>query len=228
MGDWGEGGISFCILTSAPGRAILMQTTTKWGQPSTDVPSVWRRKLMATIAATMTVLDPRTQGTDQRRDQGPAAGPLSGKRVGLRLDEFWGCWDLVTDEWATALEADGVTVVKWRAPVLKEEASAAVSEELNGFLDSVDVAIVGLGNCGGCTLFAVDDGLAALEHGLPTAFVSTRHFERLTRILAKQHGRPEIRVEVLPYPLEGRPEEEVREVARTQYDSLLQVLGATV
>lgn len=177
--------------------------------------------------ATMTVLDPRDQGTHDKGDEGAAVGPLAGKRVGLRKDEFWGSWDIVTDEWAQALEADGAEVVAWRAPVLKDEATQRIDDERQAFLDSIDVAVVGLGNCGGCTLFAVNDGLAALDRGLPTSFVSTEHFARLTRVLAEQKGRSEIRLEVLPYPLEGRPDDEVRQVAREQYGSLLQVLGAT-
>jgi hypothetical protein len=40
-------------------------------------------------------------------------------------------------------------------------------------------------------------------------------------------GRPGLRVFVLPYPLETRPEGEVRAIARERFSAVLQALGAT-
>ncbi len=45
--------------------------------------------------------------------------------------------------------------------------------------------------------------------------------------MASNAGRQELRVHVLPYPLEARPDEEVREIAREHYPQLLEVLGAS-
>ncbi len=183
---------------------------------------------MEAVAAVQEILDPRGRNSVVDRDAGPPAGTLRGKTVGLRRDEFWDSWDVVTDTWAKALEADGAEVVIWRAPVVKGgEASAEASESFEDFLGKIDVAISGLSNCGSCTLWAVHDGLAALDAGLPTAFVATEHFAGLTKVLTEEGGRSEIRLKTLPYPLEGKSEEEVREVAREAYDSMLEVIGAT-
>jgi hypothetical protein len=183
---------------------------------------------MTVAVRTITVVDPRNPEGSDRRDEGPAVGPLAGKRIGLRLDEFWGSWDLVTEVWRERLEADGATTVTFRAPVVKHGApSIEGSTSFRDFLNSIDAAIVGLCNCGSCTLWAVHDGLAALNYGLPTGMVATSQFERLTKNLTERNGRDEIRLTVLPYPLEGQEESYIRQVANDTYETLLVSLGAT-
>jgi hypothetical protein len=54
----------------------------------------------------------------------------------------------------------------------------------------------------------------------------TQEFETLAHTMAANAGRPGLRVLVLPYPLEFRPAEEVREIARQYYPRLLATLGA--
>jgi hypothetical protein len=172
------------------------------------------------------VLSPRPPTHVQRRGAGSDAGSLKGKKVGLRRDRFWRSWDWVTDEWASMLEAEGATPVIWRAPVGKGDKQAVeASVEFEAFLDESDMVITGLCNCGSCTLWAVHDGLAALKQDLPTVFVATEHFERLARKLSDTDGFDDIRVKLLPYPLEGKLEEEVRQIARKNFDEVLDKLG---
>ena len=45
--------------------------------------------------------------------------------------------------------------------------------------------------------------------------------------MAMNAGRPGLRVFVLPYPLEARPEAEVRSIARDRFEDLLAALGAS-
>jgi hypothetical protein len=45
-------------------------------------------------------------------------------------------------------------------------------------------------------------------------------------MLASQRGYANLRLKLLPYPLEGRAETEVREIARAHYGTLLETLGA--
>ena len=54
----------------------------------------------------------------------------------------------------------------------------------------------------------------------------TAEFEPLAHTMAANAGRAGLRVHVLPYPLESRPEAEVREIAREHYPLLLQTIGA--
>ena len=64
------------------------------------------------------------------------------------------------------------------------------------------------------------------ERGLPAVAVVTGSFEDLAYRMREHNGHPELNVLVLPYPLEDRPEEEVRRVARDFYPRLLELLGA--
>jgi hypothetical protein len=55
--------------------------------------------------------------------------------------------------------------------------------------------------------------------------VVTAEFEQLAHTMAANAGRSGLRVLVLPYPLESRPEAEVRETARQYWPTLLDCLG---
>jgi hypothetical protein len=66
-----------------------------------------------------------------------------------------------------------------------------------------------------------------LKKGLPAVAVVTASFEDLAYRMRDHNQHPELDVLVLPYPLEDRPEGEVRQVARDAYPQLLKMLGAT-
>jgi hypothetical protein len=106
------------------------------------------------------------------------------------------------------------------------DAAVEASNEYLDFLDQIDVLVTGLCNCGSCTMWAVHDGVGGVERNIPTAFTATENFEPLTRMLAAQRGRQDIRLVVLPYPLEGLAEGEVRQIAREHYNAMLTALGA--
>lgn len=175
---------------------------------------------------TIVILDPRSEVAPRHAEIAGAAGPLAGKRVGLRRDNFWECWDWVTDEWETLLRRDGAEPVIWRAPVGKGKEAVDGTKDFADFLASIDVAVMGLCNCGSCTMWAIHDTLAALEAGLPTLTVATEHFVKLATTLAAKGGRDALRLTVLPYPLEGQPEESVRKIAVDAYEGMLAALGA--
>jgi hypothetical protein len=54
----------------------------------------------------------------------------------------------------------------------------------------------------------------------------TQEFEVLGHRMAANAGRAGLRIHVLPYPLESRPEDEVREIAREHWPKLLATLAA--
>jgi hypothetical protein len=56
--------------------------------------------------------------------------------------------------------------------------------------------------------------------------VVTEEFEALAHTMSANAGRAGLRVLVLPYPLEQRPEDEVRAIARSHWPALLDALGA--
>jgi hypothetical protein len=66
------------------------------------------------------------------------------------------------------------------------------------------------------------------ERGLPAVAVVTGSFEDLAYRMREHNSHPDLKVLVLPYPLEDRPQDYIREVARAAYPQLLSLLGATV
>jgi hypothetical protein len=56
--------------------------------------------------------------------------------------------------------------------------------------------------------------------------VVTTEFDRFATQIATHHGHPSLRKLVLPYPLEGRPEQELQQIATDAYPALLRLLGA--
>jgi hypothetical protein len=71
----------------------------------------------------------------------------------------------------------------------------------------------------------VHDAVAALSRDAAAVAVVTQEFEALAHTMAANAGRPGLRVFVLPYPLETRPEEEVRAIARDKWRSFLRAVG---
>ena len=175
------------------------------------------------------VLDPRALRDDDITSPGPDAGSLAGKTVGIRLDEIWRAWDWIAELWADDFRRAGAEVRFWRSSQGRTgEEGERIARELDEFLDSIDIAVVGLGNCGSCTGWTIHDALAAAAKGLPTTAVCTENFLDLGRNLARRGGRSGLRIHVLPYPLNEREQGEVDAVARAHLPGLLQTMGAAL
>ena len=56
--------------------------------------------------------------------------------------------------------------------------------------------------------------------------VVTAVFENLARTAARAHGYPDLRLLVLPHPMESRPKAEVRALARARFGELVAHLAA--
>ena len=148
------------------------------------------------------VLDPTAVRADDIASPGPDAGMLAGKTVGLRLDEIWRA-----NQGRTGAEGD------------------RMARELDEFLDAIDIAVVGLGNCGSCTGWTIRDALAAAEKGLPTTAVCTEVFEELGRNLARRGGRSGLRMHILPYPLNEKLKEDVDPIAYEHLAGMMRTMG---
>lgn len=173
------------------------------------------------------VLDPTAARADDITSPGPDAGPLAGKTIGIRVDQMWRAWDWISEIWAEEFRKAGAADVKfWRSCGRSGEEGEKMDSELKAFLASIDIAVVGLANCGSCTGWTVHDALAAGAAGLPTVAVATANFEEFAKIIAKRGGRSGLRVHVLPYPLNERFREEVDPVGREHFRRLLVTMGA--
>jgi len=173
------------------------------------------------------VLDPTAAGTADITSPGPNAGSLTGKTIGFRLDEIWRAWDWVAEIWADEFRKAGATVKFWRSNQGRTGAEGdRMAKELDEFLNSIDVAVVGLGNCGSCTGWTIRDALAAAAKGLPTTAVCTEVFEELGRNLARRGGRSGLRIHILPYPLNEKLKEDVEPIAYEHLSGMLKTMGA--
>lgn len=177
--------------------------------------------------ATGKVLNPMAARSEDITSPGPDAGPLAGKTIGIRLDEIWRAWDWIADIWAEEFRKAGASVKFWRSNQGRTGAEGErIARELDEFLGAIDIAVVGLGNCGSCTGWTIRDALAAAEKGLPTTAVCTEVFEELGHNLARRGGCSGLRIHILPYPLNEKRQEEVEPVAYDHLAPMLQTMGA--
>jgi hypothetical protein len=174
------------------------------------------------------VLDPTTERADDITSSGPDAGPLKGKVVGFRVDQMWRAWDWISELWADEFRKAGAEVKFWRSCGRSGEEGERMEEGLKQFLGSIDIAVVGLANCGSCTGWTVHDALRAAAVGLPTVAIATKNFEEFSHTIAKRGGRSGLRVHVLPYPLNEKFQDEVERVGREHFQRLLVTMGAQV
>ncbi len=153
--------------------------------------------------------------------------PIAGLRVGLRHEGSWRSWMLIVEEWQGFLRRDGA------APVVVQtgERTAAEGERtralVRSWAESVDCGISGLGTCGSCTSWSVHDAVTLEKQGRPAIVAVTEEFAQHAHNMANHLGHKNLKVLVLPYPLEARPEDELRTIAREFYPKFLAQLGAT-
>lgn len=174
------------------------------------------------------VLDPTAKRQEDNASPGPDAGVLAGKRIGVRLDQIWRCWDWISENWAEKFTAAGADITYWRSTNRSGEEGEEQNRSLQEWLKTIDVAVVGLANCGSCTGWTVRDAIAAANTGVPTIAVATKNFEEFAHELAARGGRSGLRVHVLPYPLNELSRAEVDPVAEQYFDGLLRAMGASL
>jgi hypothetical protein len=184
--------------------------------------------------ATVTVLDPTGElppGT--ARYWGSAAGghhidSLEGKVIGFRRDVYWISWNWVAEEWAAMAESEGASARWWRHRPPVGEDVQALKAGLSAFVDEIDLGVFGMCNCGACTMWTVEEALGSIAAGNQTVVVATEHFADLARSLSIREGFDGLLIKTLPFPLEGLPESEVRQIAREHYPSLVAMLKDSV
>src|SRR5262249_17754055 len=118
--------------------------------------------------ALIKVLDPCARRLDDNASPGPMVGGLSGKRIGFRVDQIWRCWDWISDHWEQKFRKAGAEVSYWRSTNRSGEEGEEQNRSLQQWLKTIDIAVVGLANCGSCTGWTIRDAIAAANAGLPT------------------------------------------------------------
>ena len=94
----------------------------------------------------ITILDPTAPAPDMDTDPGPDIGMLAGIAVGIRSDRTWRSFEWVADEWEQLLRASGADVHRWIAGNRIGDEGERTRQQLDAFVASLDLAIVGLGN----------------------------------------------------------------------------------
>jgi hypothetical protein len=151
----------------------------------------------------------------------PRLGSLSGRRIAV-LDNGKPNAALLMSEMARLLAertgADASLMVAKRTA-----AEPAADEILKELAAQADLVITGTADCGSCTAWSVHDLVTLEGLGTPTITVTTTAFEPIAREAAATLGFPGARLAVLPHPIGGIVEDDVRQRARGSIEQLLEL-----
>lgn len=152
----------------------------------------------------------------------PRAVALEGATIGI-VDNGWHCMHVLTEELTSALtETYGV------AEVVVKHTSGSLTmtpAERADLLQRCQAVVIGIGTCGSCTRWVLQDAVELERAGLPTVSLYTEAFALLASTLAEMDGMTGVPRVVLPHPLNPLPDDEIRAAARS---SMEQMLGALV
>lgn len=150
---------------------------------------------------------------------------LDGVRVGLRHEGSWRSWMLIVDEWESYLRRDGAAPAILQTGERVGDQGNATATGVDAWAAHVDCGISGLGTCGSCTSWSVHDAVTLEAAGKPAAVAVTEEFATHARNMAVHLGHPDLKLLVLPHPLEARPPDELRQIAADRYPDFLDLLG---
>lgn len=173
----------------------------------------------------------RVPVAEERQEVGSPAftvdGPLGGLRVGLRHEGSWRSWMFIVSEWERFLRSDGASPVVLQTGERVGELGSSTAADVAAWTGAVDCGISGLGTCGSCTSWSVHDAASLEASGKPAVVAVCTEFVPHARNMARYLGHPDLKILELPYPLEARPEAELRQVALDYYPQFVRLLGVT-
>ncbi len=132
---------------------------------------------------------------------------------------------LIVDEWQQFLKRDGAEPVVLAAGGRVGDEGVRTRAEVQAWAREIDCGISGLGTCGSCTSNSVHDAVTLEAAGKPAVVAVCDEFAQHGSNMARFLGHPALKMLVLPYPLEARPESELRQIAADCYPKFLQLLG---
>jgi hypothetical protein len=180
----------------------------------TDSPTVWVRRPTATpagdVSAPSFLLD----------------RPVAGLTIGIRADRAWRSWQLISGIWAEYLQRDGAETIAVETGAQMGRPGSDDRKQIEELANVTDCAIVGLGTCGSCTTFTIKDAVVVEDHAKPVVAIVCEEFVVHGRNVATHLGHGDLKILVLPYPLEARPTEDLRAIADEYYPQLLELIGA--
>jgi len=153
--------------------------------------------------------------------------PVTGLTIGIRADRAWRSWQLISEIWAEYLRRDGAETIAVETGAQMGRPGSDDRKQIEELANITDCAIVGLGTCGSCTTFTIKDAVAVEDHEKPVVAIVCEEFIVHGRNVATHLGHGELKILVLPYPLEALPADELRAIADEYYPQVLALLGAT-
>lgn len=153
--------------------------------------------------------------------------PIAGVRVGIRHDGTWRSWQYIARVWAGFLRRDGAIPVLLQTGERTGVEGEKTRADLEAWHGEIDCAVSGLGTCGSCTMWSVRDAVGVEAKGKPVTAAICEEFVTHARTTASFLGHPELKVLVLPYPLETLPESELLPIAEESYPRFLALIGAS-
>jgi hypothetical protein len=152
---------------------------------------------------------------------------ISGVRIGVRQDATWRSWQTIAARWVGRLRDDGAAPVLLQTGERTGPEGEKTRDDLGGWIDAIDCAVVGLGTCGSCTMWSVRDAILVEAQRKPVVAAICEEFVTHARTTATFLGHPNLKILVLPYPLETRADSELERIADAYYPQFLRTLGAT-
>lgn len=175
----------------------------------------------------ITIRRPTASFAEECRAPSHALGrKIAGVRVGIRHDGTWRSWQYVARVWAELLRRDGAIPVLLQTGERTGPEGERTRASLEAWHGQIDCAVSGLGTCGSCTMWSVRDAIGVEASGKPVAAAICEEFVGHARTTASFLGHPELKVLVLPYPLETLSEAELQPIAEESYPRFLTLIGA--
>jgi hypothetical protein len=106
-------------------------------------------------------------------------------------------------------------------------AQPAPAEMAGELVESCDVVVVGVGDCGSCSASAIADGLVFEAAGLPAVVICSEAFTATADAMAALKGEPGYNYVQTPHPVAPLGPDEVQERARIALPELVGILTAS-
>ena len=133
--------------------------------------------------------------------------PVAGLTIGIRADRGVAVVAArVRDLGRATSQRDGATTIAVETGAQMGQPGSDDRKQIEELANVTDCAIVGLGTCGSCTTFTIKDAVVVEEHEKPVVAIVCEEFIVHGRNVATHLGHGDLKILVLPYPLEARPE----------------------
>jgi hypothetical protein len=158
------------------------------------------------------------------QDRAPRPARLDGLTVGLLSNTKKNAvqfLDAVGEQ--LAAEHDTAGVVRRTKPNIVDPAPPEMFAEL---VETCDVVVIGVGDCGSCSASAVGDGIAFEAAGVPAVVICSDAFRVSADAMAGLRGSPDYRYATTAHPVAPLDEDGVRERVRLVLPELVEILTA--